>query len=73
MQICDSFMKDGKCFIACSGPEIVPDLKVKNVAIDDATFNVIKYEIRPSFIGVLQMMLMIDSEKPLPLGECIVS
>ena len=65
MRISDSFMKGGKCFIACTGPEIVPDLKVKKVTIDDATFNVIKYE--------LQMMLMVDSEKPLPLGECIVS
>ena len=73
MRISDSFMKGGKCFIACTGPEIVPDLKAKKVTIDDATFNVIKYEIRPSFIGVLQMMLMVDSEKPLPLGECIVS
>ena len=72
MRICDSFMKDGKCFIACTGPEIVPDMKVKKIAIDDAVFNVIEYEIRPSFIGVLQMMLTIDSEKPLPLGECVV-
>ncbi len=72
MRICDCFMKDGKCFIACTGPEIVPDMKVKKIAIDNNVFNVIEYEIRPSFIGVLQMMLTIDSEKPLPLGECVV-
>ena len=72
MRICDCFMKDDKCFIACTGPEIVPDMKVKKLAIDNDVFNVIEYEIRPSFIGVLQMMLTIDSEKPLPLGECVV-
>ena len=49
MRICDCFMKDGKCFIACTGPEIVPDMKVKKIAIDNNVFNVIEYEIRPSF------------------------
>ncbi len=72
MRICDSFLHDGKCYVACSGPGIAKEMAIHRIEVGGNEYNVNRVDITQSFSGHYQAMLEVDSHNALPQGDFIV-
>ena len=66
MRISDSFIQNGKCFVACSGSDITKDMQISKIKADAVEYNVTRISTSQSFSGHYQAMLEIDSPHMLP-------
>ena len=69
MIIADSFMKNGKCYAAFTGPELTKDTEITKIKVNSDVYDVLQLEIKESFSGFLMGMMQVNSTAPLPLAQ----
>lgn len=73
MYAADSFEKNGKCYVVCSGDEINKSIKPAHIKIKETEYDVKEIHFFESFAGRLQVGFVVEGPRPVPMGEVIIS
>lgn len=53
------------------GTDNVPD-SISSMTVDSATYNVIEYDVMSSIVGIVSIVVLVDTKDEIKIGETVV-